>query len=79
MLARLLASFGERALTLAVVSLTVVTAAAQTRNPPPPPDRKPDFQGIWISKSATPLERPKALEGRPLLTDAEVRDRKSVV
>jgi hypothetical protein len=74
MLARLLASFGVRALTLAVVSLTAVTAAAQTRNPPPPPDRKPDFQGIWISKSATPLERPKALEGRPLLTDAEVAE-----
>ena len=51
-------------------------AAAQGWSPPLTPDGKPDLQGIWISKSATPLERPKALEGRPLLTDAEVADLK---
>ena len=77
MLARILASLAVRPLTLAVLALTTVTAAAQTRNPPPASDRKPDFQGIWISKSATPLERPKALEGRPLLTDAEVAELKA--
>jgi hypothetical protein len=77
MLARILASLGVRALTLAVLALTTVTAAAQTRNSSPTSDRKPDFQGIWISRSATPLERPKGLEGRPLLTDAEVAELKA--
>jgi len=32
----------------------------------------PDLQGVWMNNRATPLERPKALEGRPILTDAEV-------
>src|SRR5580700_10882701 len=47
-------------------------AAAQTL----PPDGKPDLQGIWLDNSATPLERPKELEGRQLLTDAEVAELK---
>ena len=51
---------------LALVSLAVATAAAQT----------PDLQGIWVNNDATPLERPKALEGKPLLTDAEVAELK---
>ncbi len=41
---------------------------------PRTPDGQPDLQGIWLSKSATPLERPKALEGRALLTDQEVAE-----
>ena len=32
----------------------------------------PDLQGVWMNNRATPLERPKALEGRSVLTDAEV-------
>src|SRR4030095_71919 len=28
--------------------------------------------GVWMNNRATPLERPKALEGRTILTDAEV-------
>jgi len=32
----------------------------------------PDFQGVWANNNATPLERPKELEGREHLTDAEV-------
>ncbi len=35
-------------------------------------DGQPDLQGVWLSNSATPLERPKALEGRALLTADEV-------
>ena len=35
-------------------------------------DGQPDLQGVWLSKTATPLERPKALEGKPFLTDEEV-------
>ena len=41
---------------------------------PRTPDGQPDLQGVWLSKSATPLERPKALEGRSLLTDQEVAE-----
>ncbi|HLX42624.1 MAG TPA: hypothetical protein VKR43_04285 [Bryobacteraceae bacterium] len=33
-----------------------------------------DLQGVWVSNSATPLERPKELAGRALLTDAEVAE-----
>jgi hypothetical protein len=33
-------------------------------------------QGVWLSNSATPLERPKELAGRPTLTDAEVAELK---
>ena len=36
-------------------------------------DGRPDLQGVWVNNSATPLERPKELEGRPFLTDEEVR------
>jgi len=38
------------------------------------PDGHPDLQGVWLNNSATPLERPKALEGRPSLTDQEVTE-----
>jgi hypothetical protein len=39
-------------------------------------DGQPDLQGVWISRSATPLERPKALEGKAHLTDDEVAELK---
>ncbi len=35
---------------------------------------RPDLQGVWVSRSATPLERPAALVDRALLTDAEVAE-----
>lgn len=41
------------------------------------PDGHPDFQGVWVNNSATPLERPSALEGRAFLTDEEVAEFKS--
>ena len=42
--------------------------------PPLGPGGHPDLQGVWLNNSATPLERPKALEGRPSLTDGEVTE-----
>src|SRR5262245_47609691 len=38
------------------------------------PDGHPDLQGVWLNNSATPLERPKQLEGRATLTDEEVAE-----
>ncbi len=35
-------------------------------------DGQPDLQGVWVSNTATPLERPAALAGRERLTDEEV-------
>ena len=56
---------GFLALTVALAAIAF-PAAAQG----PVPGR--DLQGVWLDNSATPLERPKALDGRQFLTDAEV-------
>jgi hypothetical protein len=36
------------------------------------PDGRPDLQGTWENNSATPLERPRELAGKPRLSDAEL-------
>jgi hypothetical protein len=52
-----------------------LSAAAQSRwTSPRTPDGQPDLQGVWISNTATPLERPKQLEGKARLTDEEVAE-----
>ncbi len=65
---------------LSVVALAAapVTIAGQSKpwTPPMTPDGRPDLQGVWLNISATPLERPKQLEGRQLLTDEEVAELK---
>jgi hypothetical protein len=68
MSARSIASLGV--LAGIAIALAPVPAAGQ------PAHARPDLQGVWISNSATPLERPKALEGRASLTDQEIADLK---
>jgi hypothetical protein len=57
---------------IAVLSLAPVRVAGQT--PGLTPDGQPDLRGNWVNRSATPLERPKQLEGRQFLSDAEVAE-----
>jgi hypothetical protein len=62
---------------LGVICVLAAPAVAQTGRPYVPPrtiDGQPDLQGVWLSNTATPLERPKALEGRDRLTDDEVAE-----
>lgn len=55
----------------AAVALAII-AAAQTPAPVArTPDGRPDLQGTWYFGTATPLERPKEFEGKPLLTPDE--------
>jgi hypothetical protein len=80
------------ALAFAVTPMASIPIAAQVTQPaaeikkkaaskpwtaPLTPDGQPDLQGNWVNRSATPLERPKQLEGRQSLTDAEVADLKA--
>jgi hypothetical protein len=61
---------------LASVCVLAAAPAATNWTAPQAPDGHPDLQGVWLSNGATPLERPKGLEGRPFLTDAEVAELK---
>jgi hypothetical protein len=61
----------------ALVVLFVTSLSAQKPYAPPrTPDGQPDLQGVWLNNGATPLERPKALEGKQTLTDEEVAELK---
>ena len=65
-------------LVTALVFAIAIAAQEQPKRwtPSRTPDGQPDLQGTWVNNSATPLERPKQLEGRESLTDAEVAELK---
>src|SRR5438105_12109032 len=51
-------------------------AVAMVCTGPLPLAAQADLQGVWVSNSATPLERPQSLAGKATLTDAEVAEMK---
>jgi hypothetical protein len=59
-----------------IVLAAVLTGSAygQSWTPPRNAFGHPDLEGVWLSNSATPLERPPQLAGRERLTDAELAE-----
>ena len=58
---------------VALATWFVSQATAQTPwTVPRLPNGQPDLQGTWENNSATPLDRPLELAGKPLLSEEEV-------
>jgi hypothetical protein len=56
-----------------LVAVVHVSAQHRLRTP----DGRPDLQGFWVNNTATPLERPREVNGRPAFTEAEAKDYES--
>jgi hypothetical protein len=55
---------------------TTTKATNQSYKAPRTVDGQPDLQGVWANNVATPLQRPKELEGQAYLTDEELNSLK---
>jgi len=71
-----------RLLAALLVAIAVGVSAQQPSSggwvQPKTPWGDPDLQGVWRYEATIPLERPKSLEGRDSLTDAEVSEKQKV-
>ena len=87
---RAVISFAVAAAAVGTVAMVPVSAqiqpkaaaatAAKTWKPgQKTPDGQPDIQGIWANNNITPMERPKAWEGKATLTDQELAEVKRAV
>jgi hypothetical protein len=80
----LLASLGALSIAVLGVSLALVQPAGQTPpptsaaadyKPPVTPWGDPDLQGMWDTRTFTPLERPAAFGNREFMTEQEAAER----
>jgi hypothetical protein len=80
---RVLALFGALVLTIVPAAGQATTAASKAKpaaavkstwTVPRTPDGQPDLQGVWTNNSVTPLQRPRALEGKEFYTEAELAE-----
>ena len=78
---RYVASLGAAALLAGIATAAQIPLLGQTTSKTAPTtqykpsktvDGQPDIQGVWANNNATPLERPKILEGRTTLNEQEV-------
>lgn len=79
---RLLATTATLAITIAVALLALVPTAGQTQSaaatnwkPSATPWGDPDLQGMWDTRTFTPMERPAAFGAREFMTEAEAASR----
>jgi hypothetical protein len=71
----------------ALIAVSPLTAQSPHVDPPAPPgwkvprtpDGHPDLQGTYGNNSITPLERPKELANKPLVSDAEFAEMQQAV
>ena len=64
-------AFGLAAAFVACALAAPAQPVASTWRAPRTPWGHPDLQGIWTNVTATPLERPRDLAGRTVLTEEE--------
>jgi hypothetical protein len=69
---RFLATAGVLGAVIVAAGMTVAAQAPAAGKGKKTAWGHPDLQGVWASNSATPLERPKELEGRKTLTEQEL-------
>jgi hypothetical protein len=79
---RLLATIGTAAVVIAVALLALVPTAGQTPNaaannwkPSTTPWGDPDLQGMWDTRTFTPMERPAVFGSREFMTEEEAASR----